>query len=224
MDRGIVEQQDQEASRSIIETTAEVESATGSPSPVESASTTKKGRRKARPKKKATQKGKPESTTSQARVNVTQPVGKASKKGVVAKDEIIDLSSDESVKIIVTRNGAMDVDERKGPTPVLGKRKATNPFASKRSIGTLLRSPKLPETDIPGVVSALHNGPPFPTILVQAADPEKRMQTAQHEARRLVCALIAVGVPMDWWMIGVTDNGFILRDEVNTWFLTITVY
>jgi hypothetical protein len=228
MDRGIVEQLDHGSAVNNAENIAEV----GSPAEYARAlvAALKKGRAnppgaETRPKRKAAQKGKPDSAASKTRVSTNQSTSKVSKNGGVTKTEIIDISSDESVANTGAKKDAMDVDERKdSTTPILGKKKVANIPKSNPKMARIRRSPKAPAMEIPEVAAALQNGPPFATVLVQAADPEKRMQTAQHEARRLMCALIAVGVPVDWWMVGVTDNGFILRDEVNTcFFLSKTV-
>lgn len=171
----------------------------------------------ARPKRKSTQKESSEVATSQGPGNAAAT--KESKQPSGSKLEVLDLSSDESAadnkKTKVTTVITMDLDGQgasfEAPVGKMNRITTIDVSKSKQASTSWLAM----TTDITDIVAALQDGPPFPTVLVQADDPEKRMQTAPHEARRLMCALIAVGVPMEWWMVGVTANGFIVRDEVS---------
>jgi len=133
--------------------------------------------------------------------------------------EIIEISSDESVANKEDEEGGMELDKSAAPpTTTLPKGKIDGIAPSKPQVGPT-ELPSIPRGDVMDIsetVTALQRGPPFPTVLVQASDPEMRMQTPQHEARRLMCALIGVGVHIDWWMVGITGNGFIILDEVST--------
>jgi hypothetical protein len=64
------------------------------------------------------------------------------------------------------------------------------------------------------IVSSLRSGPPFPSVIMHATDPKSRMQSRTHEARRLICLMIWLGIPLDWESIYVTENGIAVRENV----------
>lgn len=141
--------------------------------------------------------------------------GKSLTQSRSSQPEIIELSSDDSgvddskrAKLVID----LDAPNRSTATVLLDKNKVAKPPKAKQIVLT-----KGPVTDIVEVIAVLKNSPPFPTVLVQGVDSEKRMQQSAQEVRRLMCAMIAVGVPIEWWMVGITTNGFILRDEVRQW-------
>jgi hypothetical protein len=56
------------------------------------------------------------------------------------------------------------------------------------------------------------------SILIHARDPDTRLHSMVYEARRLTYVLLGFGVPLDSWMISMTSQGIMVREEVSALF------
>jgi hypothetical protein len=67
----------------------------------------------------------------------------------------------------------------------------------------------------PLIQMALQKGPPYPTISVASLNLEARRQLPQHEAKRLMCKLVACDIPVEEWMLQASEYSVAIRDHVS---------
>ncbi|PVF92832.1 hypothetical protein CPB86DRAFT_158253 [Serendipita vermifera] len=82
----------------------------------------------------------------------------------------------------------------------------------------------------PALVPQANLSPPFPdlhalhtqlkrdsrlpsSIFICAQDPDTRLHSTAHEARRLIYILLGFGIPLESWMTSTTSQGIMIREE-----------